>query len=216
MKNPFRSVLICIVLLALIPVITAAIYVIQRTFGYFPGGHFPTIAKYAAERGDVSLCHKIIALPWPTIGGPSVADARLSCIHDYASLTKDPAVCELLMPSEYGWACVGAAMEREPCVFVADAARTVKGQGIVTTYDACLTGPPVTKNHVCCAMARVVFEEENNVDDCSAFPTNSLRDQCHREMAIKEADISSCALIMNTNIRSACEVQVRALKYKQI
>ncbi len=96
----------------LIPVSWFLIYWTQRALGYFPGGHFPTIAKKAAAEHNVELCRRIVGLPWPTIGGPSTMDARISCIHEYAALAQDPTACELLLPSEYGLSCIGESMSR--------------------------------------------------------------------------------------------------------
>ena len=171
------------------------------------------VSPYAAEQGDVRLCRRIIGLPWPTVGGPSTADARLSCIHDYASLTHDPSACELLMPSEYGWSCLGAATEKQPCLFDFAQEPEVRGNGIIALMKECLDGSVDIQNNSCCIMARTVFLEENF--DCALLKElPAFEDQCLRETALKRREPDTCASISNGNIRSSCEVGVRALLRK--
>jgi hypothetical protein len=37
---------------------------------------------------------------------PTTQELKTSCVYKYAQLAKDPTACELLMPSEYGLACI--------------------------------------------------------------------------------------------------------------
>ncbi len=207
----FKWLLISIIL---IPVILICIFFLERLLGYYPGGISGQVASIAAQRKDVSLCKKIIEPPWIGLFGPTAADHRLNCVVDYARITKDPSACELLMPSDYAWDCLGAAMEFSPCVFLADQQKTVKGQGIETTYDECTSGPESTRNHVCCAMARIAFDGKDKAS-CDQFSgSERLSDQCHYITAEKNLSVAACSVISSENIKKGCEVAVRALSNK--
>lgn len=159
---------------------------------------------------DPRLCGKLKAL-FPTMG-PTLGEKRANCYYIVAKMKKDPNICEYLMPSSYGWSCLGGAMDFEPCVFLADGNKTIKGQGIVTTFDECLSGPTATRTHVCCQMARITFQD-GNTESCTSFDgSDPLSDQCHHEVAIKKNSIDECSLIKNVRNRAGCIVGVRALR----
>ena len=61
----------------------------------------------ASEGGDPLLCRRLQQTV-PTMG-PSLTEKRMLCFYLLAQKLKDPNVCELLMPSEYGWSCLGVA-----------------------------------------------------------------------------------------------------------
>ncbi len=170
------------------------------------------LSEYIAKNNlRVEECNKLVVFNPP---GPMPDEQIRTCIYLVAELTKDPSACELLMPSSYGWDCLGGAMDFEPCVFLADGEKTVKGQGIVTTYDQCISGPTSTKNHVCCAMARITFQD-SNTENCNVFKkSDTLSDQCHHEKAINSNNLTECDLMKNLRNKTACEVGVRALLTK--
>jgi len=215
MRNLLRAVLICIALVAMIPATWIAIYAAQRALGYFPGGHFPTIAQYAAEQGDVRLCRRIIGLPWPTVGGPSTADARLSCIHDYASLTHDPSACELLMPSEYGWSCLGVAREKgEICSinYGKDVSWWIESpydDPQKATFEECKHGQEKTqKGKDCCHI--LLLSSEPGINDCSRFEGDTpYMDLCLSQLAMKQKEQNLCAGITDGNARSICGIRLK-------
>ena len=189
MRNLLRAVLICIALVAMIPATWIAIYAAQRALGYFPGGHFPTIAQYAAEQGDVRLCRRIIGLPWPTVGGPSTADARLSCIHDYASLTKDPSVCELLMPTDYGFSCLGAV------------------SGKLFAGQHCTRSGSLDHVVVYCNRESEgeVTIDRPQIDDCSLYERRDLREWCYNTRTELKEDAHECKRISHPIMYDECE-----------
>src|SRR5690349_18853333 len=80
--------------------------VLQRALGYYPGNPGWEVAEIAVSKGkNVDECKKILGVPW--IGmGPSVGEQRRECIREYASLVKEPEICKLLFPSEYGLSCI--------------------------------------------------------------------------------------------------------------
>lgn len=189
---------------------TISLYVIVYPFflfllGYYPWGVSWDVAQKIVEKGGtVADCKKIIH-PIADPMSPTQGEQRAGCIYDVAKLTKDPSACELLMPSSYGLDCVGAAEDFDPCIMLADDKKTVKGQGLETTYDSCQNGPNV--KHVCCSMARVLYSDERN---CGNFPQGELRDQCHHIVGVRMKKIEECALIENERNKIGCEVVVRA------
>ena len=178
---------------------------VLRGLGYYVDNPGWEVGRIATEKGDVSLCKKIVV--YSHFSGPTKMSRRGECVYTYAELAKDPSACELLMPSSYGLSCVGGAEDFDPCVMLADQKKTVKGQGIETTYDTCLTGPHQTQGHVCCKMAKVLYGKES---ECSSFPMGKLKDQCHHILAVKRKDLTECELIESKRNRTGCAVIVRA------
>jgi len=180
--------------------------IILYFLGYYPWGVGWDVAKTIVEKdGNVYDCKKIIH-PIAEPMSPTAGEQRSSCIHEYAKLTKDPSACELLMPSNYGWDCVGVAEDFDPCIMLADSNKTVKGQGIETTYEECSSDDSDAQTHVCCKMARILYENET---DCTTFPEGSLKDQCHHIRGVKEIDANQCNQIENERNRTGCNVIVR-------
>ncbi len=183
--------------------------------GYYPDAPgLETAQQIIVRQRPVSDCFKLVHT-LPHLLAPTLGEQQALCVYKYAELTKDPAACELLLPSSYGKSCLGAASDSEPCVFLGDGQGTVKGQGIVTTYDACLSGPQSTQQHACCVMARITLEK-NYQSDCSIFShSDALSDQCHHEVALKMKDLDQCALMKNERNRRACEIEVGPMKEKE-
>jgi len=163
----------------------------------------------ASEGGDPLLCRRLQQTV-PTMG-PSLTEKRMLCFYLLAQRLKDPSVCELLMPSEYGFSCIGTARVKEPCGFGYYANPRVQGNGIIATLEECISGPPEIRANACCAIAKVKYTDDHN--DCSVLidATRELQDQCHHELALKSRDISECSSIQNINVRSSCEIHVKYL-----
>src|SRR3989338_2790092 len=163
----------------------------------------------ASEGGDPLLCRRLQQTV-PTMG-PSLTEKRMLCFYLLAQKLKDPSVCELLMPSENGFSCIGTARVKEPCGFGYYANPRVQGNGIIATLEECISGPPEIRANACCAIAKVKYTDDHN--DCSVLidATRELQDQCHHELALKSRDISECSSIQNINVRSSCEIHVKYL-----
>ncbi len=202
-ENILKGTIIGIILVFVLPITG---YYALRLVGYYPYGVSWDVAERIVKKGGSAKDCKKIIQPIAEPMGPSVGEQRAGCIYEYAKLMKDPSACELLMPSSYGLSCVGAAEDFDPCVMLADPEKSVGGQGIDTTYDQCLSGSPATRKHVCCAMARVLYD---NKRDCSNFAQGELRDQCHHIVAVKNKELDACGKIVNERNRTGCEVIVR-------
>lgn len=145
----------------------------------------------------------------PTMGPTN--DAKIMrCVFEYASIAKDPLACEGLMPSDYGWNCLGAAEVAQPCIFNFISPKKVQGNGIDVPMDTCTNKNSSAWQNECCVIAREVHLGGNNSCDSLELPA-SFKDQCFYESAIRNIDFEVCSSISNENIRNGCEVGVRAL-----
>lgn len=196
-----------IILIFSIGILRMSYFLVMRYPFDMTGGELAV--KITNKGWDPAICHQL-RQTLPDLG-PTISEQRATCIYDVAAMRKDPYVCELMMPSSYGWSCVGAAQKKEsPCVFGSYAKPQVRGNGIEATLQECINGPSNTRSNACCLMAKLKYTDE--IQDCSIFgDAKEMNDQCHHETAFKTKDQSDCALIQDNNTRAVCEVQVRAL-----
>jgi hypothetical protein len=183
---------------------------LQRLLGYYPGLPGWEVAEIAAARKDVSLCKKILDVPWNFVlgFGPSSREMRADCIHDYAKLTKDPSVCELLMPSSYGLSCVGTALGNfESCPLGNN--RETEIDGNIVSLKKCIDGNAGVRDSDCCKVAKARFL--TGFDDCN-ISTPGIRDECNYELSFKNNDPGTCASISGAKVKSACEIAAGALQ----
>ena len=217
MNTLFKTIGTILKIILGIPCILFLIYLVESGLGFYPGGHYSSVAKIAAEKKDVEICHRIIRAPWLTVMGPTIAERQISCIYEYASLTKDPSACELLMPSSYGMSCVGAAENSQmPCntnvkpysVYWRD------GEKENTVHiRECLT-EKVQRTELgeqCCAIGRIAYLKNDN--DCSRLKKSpNVYDRCLYSLAWKLKEPSYCDEVENENAKAACKVQTKAIK----
>lgn len=182
---------------------------------WYIGGHTLVYSQPAAEERAAELveqgrspeiCWNIHTIV-PTY--PPVASFQATCIRKYAEITKDPKTCELLMPSRYGFSCIGGARTKnDPCTLLTNA--IVRGKGVETTRNECFNETSSVANHVCCTMARISFTQEYN--DCSLFEDGDLLDQCNYELSHKKRDPTFCNNILDENTKEACEVSAEVIR----
>lgn len=141
---------------------------------------------------------------------PPVGQIQSMCIHDYARIAKDPTACALLIPSDYGWSCLGVATEDEPCVFDFKDPPMVGGNGIHVPMSECESGTQEVRSNECCLIANEVFLKDQGSCDSLNLPPE-FKDQCFHRMGRVQKDASYCASVQNENIRTSCEVAVKAL-----
>jgi len=144
---------------------------------------------------------------------PTTQELKASCIHRYAELTKDPTACELLMPSDYGWSCLGAAMKPNSRLcwfnFSPDPAEVGSGDMRVTLPE-CAQNPSALPGR-CCELAGILYlDTEQNCNSVKDSPI--VYDQCLELLARSQRNITLCTDISSDHIRSACEVAVKALQ----
>lgn len=173
--------------LSMVPIIIVGLILItflERMFGYYPGNPGWEVAGIAIQKGkSVDECKKIIGVPW--IGmGPNTAEQRVDCIREYASLSHDPTVCKLLMPSNYGMNCIGALwgsiIDTTNCHWYKDnAVRCFEGQKLIP-----------------------------HIFDCSKGNPSNQIDECKHRLAFKKKDPLLCNSIKNSTLSSICKVRI--------
>jgi len=169
----------------------------------------------AAEGGDPLLCRRLQQTV-PTMG-PSLTEKRMLCFYLLAQKLKDPNVCELLMPSEYGFSCIGAAEDTERICSV-EFGRIVgwgsylDGTRQEATLAECMSTSGVLSEtgQKCCIISKVA--NVVGYDDCSSLSEEaSLYEECLFQLALKTGDMSICDSIPGTGNRIACSLRA---KYK--
>ncbi len=217
-KSPGKILKGALLLLAMFIGIFIVIPFLMSLLGFYPNGIGWKVAKEIVEKnGKANDCKKIIHLISQPLS-PTEGEQRSNCIYEYAKLTKDPSACELLMPSSYGWSCLGGAQA------TADACSVDYGKEVswltgpdiyrdwaTATMDECTRGTVVgQKGKSCCYILRLTSEP--GVDDCSRFENDEpLMNFCMSQLAMKKGDPNLCVSIADQNKRVICELQA---KYK--
>ncbi|OIO53199.1 hypothetical protein AUJ46_05655 [Candidatus Peregrinibacteria bacterium CG1_02_54_53] len=186
-----------------------------RIFGFYvdePGWY---VAKIAVENGKpASACRRIIMTPWNFLS-PSTADQRALCIFDYARLTQDPSACELLMPSEYGWDCLGAVKGELWNGIGCGSAREK-----INCWTYGVSSPNLGINDCNVYDKKILrdwcHEERSaslpNVYECNEISKDplGLQEICERRYAFKLKDPSLCTKMSNEEKRKLCEIEITA------
>jgi len=210
MKN--RRLFLALVILILVPFwLPSAL----RLFGFYvdePGWY---VAKIAVENSKpISVCQQIITTPWNFLS-PTTDDQRALCIFDYARLASDPSACELLMPSEYGLSCIGAAETRERTCTIAfnrivEWGSYLNGTHQSATIDECRNGSITSDiGKKCCIVSKIANLRDFN--DCSSLSgEKNVYEDCLSELALKLGNPAICDPIEGQS-KTACILRA---KYK--
>ncbi|MBP9851004.1 MAG: hypothetical protein KBC47_04910 [Candidatus Peribacteraceae bacterium] len=189
----------------LVAIVVVGIPLLLSAFGYWVNPTATEMAEGAVEQNDVNECRRLISYG---LFAPPTGEKRRVCIRIFAELTKDPSACELLMPSSYGWSCLGAAEEPNARMCWFDF-----GQNAQKIGDAVMPECGAREDSVsvrCCQMAKFLYVEKTS--NCDEFNDSvPLHDQCLELVARRDRDIDECSLIRSDHVRTACEVAVGAL-----
>ncbi|MFA5799921.1 MAG: hypothetical protein WC840_03090 [Candidatus Peribacteraceae bacterium] len=191
MQSPLRSVIITVLALIIAVVLLPWI---MRGIGYYVDNPGWEVGEIAAERKDPQLCQKIIV--FSHIFGPTGAARRGECIYRYASLTQDPTACELLMPSEYGLACISNLWPE------------------VSGHVACGWNHADSSLFECRDNDGLLHQGKS----CEDFKNNQKQfSACISYMAERAKQAHQCAQIPDQSIRSFCETKMGAWeKYPEL
>lgn len=155
-------------------------------WGYYVNKPGREVAKIAAENRDVSVCRKM-RQTWFVIG-PQAGEQMALCFFDYARLTEDPSACDLLMPSRYGWSCLGAVEEKlflgDPCYYSS------------------------IRDDVYCNKTYSEGEltiEHPQMKDCGLYARKDLREWCHFERTARLDGVHECDVISHPVVHDNCE-----------
>ncbi|MCF7845105.1 MAG: hypothetical protein K9M03_04750 [Kiritimatiellales bacterium] len=190
---------------------------LMQAVGYYTLEPGWKVAQQLVEDGkDVHECKKIVRAFWFDLSPPT-SQQRSMCIREYAELTQDPTACELLMPSDYGWSCLGAARENgEICSinYARDVSWWEKSpfdQPSKATMNECKKGMTETvKGEKCCYILQLTSEP--SIDDCSRFKSDEpFLDLCLSQLAMKKKDGRICEGITDDNARTICEIKIKYL-----
>lgn len=144
------------------------------------------VAELAAKKGNVELCRSIINYGF---FGPTSGESRAHCVYRYAKLTSDPSACELLMPSEYGLACISNLWPE------------------VSGHVACGWNHVDTSLFECRNDSGLLQQGRN----CEDFVDNQKQfSACLSYMAERAKEFDLCAKIPDLTIRSFCKTKMGA------
>ena len=144
-----------------------------------------------------------------------MTEKRMLCFYLLAQKLKDPSVCELLMPSEYGWSCLGVAREKgEICSinYGKDVSWWIESpydDPQKATFEECKHGQEKTqKGKDCCHI--LLLSSEPGINDCSRFEGDTpYMDLCLSQLAMKQKEQNLCAGITDGNARSICGIRLK-------
>lgn len=165
-----------------------------------------------------------------TLFGPPEYEQERSCFYDYAKLSKDPTVCEYLMPSEYGIYCIAEVLHES----VKESFCTLERKGdtelICVLYETTDDGEvrfsgnrylPIPSLEGCrglrdplarnwCWQERA--QKEQNQSLCANLPPSpGGKDECLHYVAFVKKDLDLCNTIRSDVVRKACSVRVRTV-----
>jgi len=198
-----------------------AVALIGAAWGPVFGWHRPYVnwapwdlAQYLADNGrDPRECLDLIFIE---IMSPSQAEQQALCVFEYAKITKDPSACELLMPSSYGWSCLGVAQAtRDECSidYAKEVSWVIEGtenDWKTASFNTCInTRTSDDQQNSCCYILQLTSDP--NINDCSQFAEHkNYLDLCNSQLALKTKNPSLCGDITDSNKKAICEVQARS------
>ena len=116
--------------------------------------------------------------------GPAQGEVIASCIDAVARGKKDPAICEYLMPSEFGMSCVADAQTKQPCEFNSkgDTVWIENEQAIGASLHECFFSSVQSKiGQECCIINKV--DNLSDFNDCSSLKIHSsMYDLCNERL----------------------------------
>lgn len=150
--------------------------------------------QISAENGDPLRCRRL-QQTMPTMG-PSLPEKRMLCIYTYAKLTSDPTACKLLLPSEYGLACISNLWPE------------------VSGHVACGWNHTDLSIFECRDNGGLLHQSKN----CEDFKNNQKQfSACLSYFAEKAKQSHQCAQIPDQSVRSFCETKMGAWeKYPEL
>ena len=234
MPRKYLIIVLCSVLF--VPVILLTPITFRIIYGVVHGGilefmGYPVdiapwdLAKQIVETGkDPSFCLKL----QDSIHGKytTIESRRTNCIFEYAKITKDPSACELLLPSEYGLACLstvwGKIMGPLPCM-KADGSNRVTCHQDNTDEFVKIDNPQITNcsqykhndlQEWCYAESSTYLK---NVFSCNKIETLLVKDDCQMNFSFKQKDPELCNVVTDFNRRRYCQIHINTwLNYPEL
>ncbi len=183
--------------------------------GYELTGSPTTLANILVKEGrpaeDCFLFRTIDVLPRPT-----TRQLQARCVYEYAEKMKDPTACELLLPSEYGLAClskVGGLLQTGiRChIFTGEKALYCEGDGEADL----VTETPQIQN---CSLYKRKDAQEwchfirtyqyKDVNECMSMSSAEALDACNTGLAFKEKNASLCSAVRDVKRKEYCKIRI--------
>lgn len=234
MQRKYVITALCSVLF--VPVVLFAPITFRIAYGVIHGGilelmGYPVdiapwdLAKQIMESGkDPSFCLQL----QESVRGidTTIESRRTNCIFEYAKITKDPSACELLLPNEYGMACLssvwGKIMGPLPCM-KADGSNWVTCNQDNTDEFIKIDNPQITN---CSQYKRKDLQEWcyaesstylKNIFSCNKIETPLVKDDCQMNFSFKQKNPALCNAVKDINRRTYCEIRINTwLKYPEL
>ena len=172
----------------------------QFIFGIPPYADPDKAARWIIEgHRDPKLCLKLQpGLPdFIPIDRPTTGELRRLCVYKVAKFSQDPSACELLLPSDYGWSCLGAVEEK---LF----------SGRLCTRSGALDHPVVYCNRESEGELTI---DRPQIEDCSQYKRKDLREWCYDARTELLDGAHDCQNITRDVVRDFCEYNY-AIKMK--
>ncbi len=190
------------------------------------------------ERKDVNECWNIISF-LPTY--PPMASIRARCVYHFAQIARDPAACELIMPSKYGedcisnvvWSNTASPLWSAPCTvdpehlscyidipFNPHKDHQDKEANASFPYSSCEKITDQSIRELCFYGAGLYGEAKTlrQRNPCDQIVSNQeLHEVCWYSASFTLKDPSLCSRIQNPIRSSACEVRIASwIKYPEL
>ncbi len=159
--------------------------------GYYTNADIETVIDVSVKTHNPQECTKYSPL---FDLGPQKGEQVRYCIYKSAQLLKDPNICELLMPSDYGLDCIGTIwgglIDKSNCHwYEKDSIRCFEEETLTPHITVC---DPITQS--------------------KKFP-----DECIHRIASHDKDATKCDGIKNEELKSICKVRIETWqKYPQL
>ncbi len=212
-----RKPLLIILCIILAPVAAYVLYGASLwLFGYELTGSPQVLAqKLITEVRPAKDCYLFRTLD--LLMRPTTAELQMRCVRDYAEKKQDPSACELLLPTEYGMACLSTLGGK---LFSGNHCTGTYGRNEVYCSSYSNGGEqtierPQIKD--CLLYKRKDIQEWcykertsilTNVHDCKKIANEIEVDDCENAYAFKQKDPSLCTAVKDEKRRLYCEIRI--------
>jgi hypothetical protein len=229
MKKYFNrwSILAVIIILVSIPF---WLPLLLRIFGYYVNTPGWRVAEIAVEQNNIDLCSKIIITPSVERISLSKAEQKDLCIFKYAEITKNPFICEALLPSDYAMTCLNFAenyphgecglSRNDKLVCEIPGSAVVLSEYEIKQIDNCEAYRNLNNRQViawCYAERAHRFGE---IDKCLSYAiSDEEKDYCYYERAtmLGSLDKNYCNFIIDKPMQLGCQMRIKTwMKYPEL
>ncbi|OGJ55643.1 hypothetical protein A2706_00040 [Candidatus Peribacteria bacterium RIFCSPHIGHO2_01_FULL_51_35] len=194
LPKPLEAIIIGMILFVAIIIFWEGVR--RLVLGYPPAGSPEDTAAWVMENNKhPDLCFKMgaLSIPFPaplySKMGPSTESNRKLCVFLIAQKMKDPRICELLLPGEYGLACISdlwpEVLPEDGCGWDVSNPKIFQCRHI---------GGPLRKSAIC-------NDFSDNVKQFSA---------CISYTASRDKSLEQCKNIPDADIRLFCQIKMKA------